>query len=156
MSGRYIKTATFAYDASGNRYLVTEEYSYSSGAGYYHDWIYVNDKFYDLQADVDDEEITIRGTYLPFTCVADYESYFTQSPTETMQLVLREAELTGVEITSFLSITLLYVNAGVYEAFGYHVSPKGVTAMKFDINEDYASDVDFTFDIMLAMAELKS
>ena len=100
MSGRYTNKVTFAYDASGNRYLVTQEYFYASGSGCYHERIDINDKFYDLEGYVDDEEMTKKGTYLPHTYVADCGSYFTQAPTETIQTVLCEAELTEIEIRS--------------------------------------------------------
>ena len=133
MSGRYTNMATFAYDASGNRYLVTQEYFYNSGSGCYHERIDINDKFYDLEGYVDDEEMTKKGTYLPHTSAADCGSYFTQAPTETIQTVLREAELTEIEITSFLTIVLLSVNAGVYEAVGHRITPEGVTEIEFDI-----------------------
>lgn len=156
MSGRYTNVCTFAYDASEDRHLVTQEYIYASGSGCYHERVDINDKFYDLEVYVDDENMSTRGTYLPHTCVADYESYFTQAPTETIQTVLREAELTGIEITSFLMIVLLSVNAGVYEAFGYRVSPEGVSEIQFDIKKDYAHDIDLTFNIVLTMAELEN
>ena len=157
MSGRYTNMATFAYDASGNRYLVTKEYFYASGSGCYHERIDINDKFYDLEGYVDDEEMTKKGTYLPHTSAADCGSYFTQAPTETIQTVLREAELTEIEITSFLTIVLLSVNAGVYEAVGYRITPEGVTEIEFDIqNADYSHDIDLTLNIVLTMAELEN
>ncbi len=154
MSGRYTNVCTFAYDASGDRHLVTQEYSYSGGCGEYHHRIDIQDKFYRINGDI--EDVTTTGTYLPFTYVQDCQSYFAQSPTETIQTVLREAELTGIEITSFLMIVLLSVNAGVYEAFGYRVSPEGVSDIQFDIKEDYAHDIDLTFNIVLTMAELEN
>ena len=157
MSGRYTNMATFAYDASGNRYLVTQEYFYASGSGCYHERIDINDKFYDLEGYVDDEEMTKKGTYLPHTYVADCGSYFTQAPTETIQTVLCEAELTEIEITSFLTIVLLSVNAGVYEAVGHRITPEGVTEIEFDIqNADFRHDIDLTFNIVLTMAELEN
>ena len=52
---------------------------------------------------------------------------------------------------------LLSVNAGVYEAVGYRITPEGVTKIEFDIqNTDFRHDIDLTLNIVLTMAELEN
>jgi hypothetical protein len=155
LSARCTFKDIFAYDASGNRYLVTQEYFYAND-GRYHERVDIKDKFYDLTSYAADEKRDTVGTYLPYTYPIDCKSYFTQAPTKTIQTVLSEAELTGIEITSFLLIMLRGDNTDLYEAVGCRITPEGVTDIEFDIqNADYTHDVDLTLNIVLTMAELE-
>ena len=64
---------------------------------------------------------------------------------------------TTVFLISFLTIVLLSVNAGLYEAVGRRITPEGVTEIEFDIqNADYSHDIDLTLNIVLTMAELEN
>lgn len=124
-----------------------------SHKGVYHDTIQIKEKLYDIEGG--DDYFETKGTYLPFAHVNDYTSYFTSTPTETLQTILREAELTDIKISCFLILETRSVNAGPYSATCYRITEEGASEYEYDFRkEDLGNDLDAIFNTLLAKHEV--
>lgn len=116
MSEKHCDTVVFAYDKTGVRYLVTQEY-FRSGGSYYAS-VSIRDKFYEI--DGEGEDCITSGTPLPMVSLNDYGSYFYQ-PTAAVQKVLEEAGLADLEIDHFFMVQVHSLNTGPYRAEGFQI-----------------------------------
>lgn len=133
MSGRYSDTVVFAYDTDNNRHLVATEHSYSDGCGYYMTRVTASDKFYEISECVGDEGAEIFGTYLPRIRQNLCKSYFSDTPNESIRILLRESELDGISIDHFLLISVDSVNAGPCFATCSWISSNEIISRKYDL-----------------------
>ena len=133
MSGRYSDTVLFAYDTDNNRHLVATEHSYSDGCGYYMTRVTANDKFYEISECVGDEGAEIFGTYLPRIRQNLCKSYFSDTPNESIRILLRVSELDGIAIDHFLLIHVDSVNTGPYFATYSRISCNEIISREYDL-----------------------
>ena len=157
MSGRYSDTVLFAYDTDNNRHLVATEHSYSDGCGYYMTRVTANDKFYEISECVGDEGAEIFGTYLPRIRQNLCKSYFSDTPNESIRILLRESELDGISIDHFLLIRVDSVNAGPHFATYTRVSSYEIVSREYDLCENaLAYNVDAQNEIEAVIEALTS
>lgn len=155
MSGRYSDIVLLAYDTDNNRHLVATEHSYSDGCGYYMTRVTASDKFYEISECVGDEGAEIFGTYLPRIRQNLCKSYFSDTPNESIHILLRESELDGISIDHFLLIRVDSVNAGPYFATYNRISSNEIVSREYDLCENpLAYNVNAQNEVMAVIEAL--
>lgn len=121
MSNRYYDSYVYAIDKSGQSHFVA--YSYYGSLGYtYKSEIFIGDKCYSIFSEADDNKIESMGDYLPRPYLEDCRSYFTGTPTEVIQQVLKEARLENVEILRFVYLDFQSTSSSFLSTEGHILS----------------------------------
>ena len=152
MSNRYYDSYVYAIDKSGQSHFVA--YSYYGSLGYtYKSEIFIGDKCYSIFSEADDNKIESMGDYLPRPYLEDCRSYFTGTPTEVIQQVLKEAHLENVKILRFIYLDFQSTSSSFLSAEGHIISAKSdidvdaqlfehaIAKFKSDNLEDIANEV---------------
>lgn len=103
MSSRYENVTVYALDSSGDRHRIYRSYHYAGGCEY-KDVIAVKNSKYQICWYPLEDKVEEIGEKLPVLKLADWQSYFSDKPTEQMCQLSEKAMLGKMTVVQFIML----------------------------------------------------